>query len=149
MEFRSYLNLSVYRVTMLLFTMVRLHNKNEYTRMCKSNGTLEIHHDIQVSQYESTSPLTRTQKCNYFGNVGMRLAPFRIRSFVNVEGAVFSIFMHHSATENIQKRCACKTLLHPQQDHKMDSLSLGNEMRGGPCPKKTTQNSHYQHLETL
>jgi hypothetical protein len=29
-------------------------------------------------------------------------------SFVNVEGAVFSIFMHHGATK---KRCACNTIL--------------------------------------
>jgi hypothetical protein len=47
-------------------------------------------------------------------------------SFVNVEGAVFSIFMHHGATKNrkgvlVTQFCA---------------------MRGGPCPKNTTQNSH-------
>ena len=68
-------------------------------------------------------------------------------SFVNVEGAVFSIFMHHGATKNrkdvlVTQFCALSS------QHKIDALSLGNEMRGGPCPKNTTQNSHKHHLET-
>jgi hypothetical protein len=47
----------------------------------------------------------------------------------------------HGATKNrkgvlVTQFCALSS------QHKMDALSLGNERRGGPCPKNTTQNSH-------
>ena len=61
--------------------------------MYKSNGTLEIH---QYRSY-SMNPSIRTYKPNYFGHVGIMYVISTIQdSFVNVEGAVFSIFMHHA-----------------------------------------------------